>query len=148
MQITINKQKIKIHEKIDLSTSQLKNVQNWIKALLSGRYEQGKGVLHSSLDNKYCCLGVVCDVLGVREKKDDECYIFGTSKDSSNVSLPKYVMEKLGMAGDEGQAAFSDSGKLVLTYLNDHGSSFNKIAKILMKDLQNNARGYFKQKKS
>ena len=33
----------------------------WIKALRSGEYEQGKGLLRSFKD-KYCCLGVLCDL--------------------------------------------------------------------------------------
>lgn len=33
----------------------------WIKALRSGKYKQGVGVLRTE-DNKYCCLGVLCDL--------------------------------------------------------------------------------------
>lgn len=36
----------------------LKN--KWIKALRSGKYEQGKGNLNH--DGRYCCLGVLCEV--------------------------------------------------------------------------------------
>jgi hypothetical protein len=40
----------------------------WIKALRSGEYKQGKGVLRSGTgkDASYCCLGVLCDVAGKR----------------------------------------------------------------------------------
>jgi hypothetical protein len=34
---------------------------DWITALRSGRYQQGKGYLRSN--NEYCCLGVLCEVL-------------------------------------------------------------------------------------
>lgn len=34
----------------------------WVKALLSGNYEQGTGAMFN--DSKYCCLGVLCDVAG------------------------------------------------------------------------------------
>lgn len=34
----------------------------WIKALRSGKYEQGVGYLQT-LDGKYCCLGVLCDIM-------------------------------------------------------------------------------------
>lgn len=33
----------------------------WIAALRSGKYKQGRGQLRS-LNNNYCCLGVLCDV--------------------------------------------------------------------------------------
>ena len=36
--------------------------QAWIKALRSGEYEQGTGYLRSE-DNKFCCLGVLCDIM-------------------------------------------------------------------------------------
>lgn len=34
----------------------------WLEALRSGRYEQGRGCLRD-LEDKYCCLGVLCDVI-------------------------------------------------------------------------------------
>ena len=37
----------------------------WVEALRSGSYQQGEGVLRRE-DNAYCCLGVLCDVLGVQ----------------------------------------------------------------------------------
>src|SRR3990167_9242979 len=40
----------------------------WIAALRSGKYKQGKGALHQvdrSRYHKYCCLGVLCEVVGV-----------------------------------------------------------------------------------
>ena len=36
-------------------------VREWVERLESGEYEQGKGVLRDK-DNKYCCLGVLCEV--------------------------------------------------------------------------------------
>lgn len=35
----------------------------WIDALRSGKYEQGRGALLN--DGKYCCLGVLCEVVGL-----------------------------------------------------------------------------------
>lgn len=36
----------------------------WLEALRSGDYDQGTGVLYSEERNSYCCLGVLCAVLG------------------------------------------------------------------------------------
>jgi hypothetical protein len=38
--------------------------EQWLEALESGRYEKGKARLN--YDNKFCCLGVLCDLF-----KDD-----------------------------------------------------------------------------
>jgi hypothetical protein len=38
-----------------------KHLKAWLDALRSGKYYQGEGRLRS--ENKYCCLGVACDVL-------------------------------------------------------------------------------------
>lgn len=37
--------------------------QKWIEALRSGNYKQGTGYLKAT-DGTWCCLGVLCDVLG------------------------------------------------------------------------------------
>lgn len=34
----------------------------WVKALLSGKYEQGKEKLYNTIDNTYCCLGVAREI--------------------------------------------------------------------------------------
>lgn len=34
----------------------------WVKALLSGKYKQGRGMLCRIEDNSYCCLGVLGEV--------------------------------------------------------------------------------------
>lgn len=39
--------------------------KKWLKALRSGEYKQGKGLLYSSKDDSYCCLGVACKVQGI-----------------------------------------------------------------------------------
>lgn len=39
-------------------------MEKWVKALRSGKYEQGKSYLKK--DNKYCCLGVLYDVLKIQ----------------------------------------------------------------------------------
>jgi hypothetical protein len=38
--------------------------QKWTDALRSGDYKQGRACLRS-IDDRYCCLGVLCDVIGL-----------------------------------------------------------------------------------
>ena len=44
------------------------NQKRWIKALRSGKFTQGKEKLHS-LDGAMCCLGVACNIFGMKPKK-------------------------------------------------------------------------------
>ncbi len=37
--------------------------EKWVKALRSGHYQQGKGMLRTH-DDAFCCLGVLCDLYG------------------------------------------------------------------------------------
>lgn len=48
----------------------IKLKQDWIDALRSGKYVQGHSKLYS--DGKYCCLGVLCRVAGIKLKNDDD----------------------------------------------------------------------------
>jgi hypothetical protein len=36
-------------------------IQHWVKTLRSGEYQQGSTVLRT-IDDKFCCLGVLCDI--------------------------------------------------------------------------------------
>ena len=40
-------------------TKELKD--QWVAALRSGKYEQGRGLLLK--DDKFCCIGVLCDII-------------------------------------------------------------------------------------
>jgi hypothetical protein len=42
------------------------HADEWIKALRSGKYKQGKGYLYNAAYNKWCCLGVLNDLHGGR----------------------------------------------------------------------------------
>ena len=37
--------------------------QKWVKALRSGEYKQGSRFLH--YEDKFCCLGVLCDLMNI-----------------------------------------------------------------------------------
>lgn len=34
----------------------------WVAALRSGKYIQGRGALHSTAPDRFCCLGVLCEL--------------------------------------------------------------------------------------
>lgn len=87
--------------------------KKWIKALRSGDYEQGRGVLKST-DDKYCCLGVLCDVV-------NPAGWVGKSYRGSTLGLTTVLCEELGMPNDV-QADLMD--------LNDGSTPFNEAVKL------------------
>ena len=64
-------------------------MKRWVKALRSGKYEQGCGSLKMNVKSEdglitdkhqYCCLGVLCDISGIGEW-DDTVYMIEASQD-------------------------------------------------------------------
>lgn len=103
--------------------------KKWVKALKSGKYQQGKESLRSRT-NKFCCLGVLCD-LAVREgvvkwkKRQGE---FSIKKESSY--LPDEVKAWAGL--DSNQPSVTKGSLIQLN--DDDGLSFKEIAKLIKKD--------------
>jgi hypothetical protein len=46
----------------------------WIQALRSGEFRQAEGMLHNSANDSYCCLGVLCKVMGAEFGQVGEIY--------------------------------------------------------------------------
>jgi hypothetical protein len=109
----------------------------WLEALRSGKYKQGQRRLRTA--DKFCCLGVLCDVLDSskwRNKWED-----------SNVLLPRDVSRAVGLGDrDDGEIpreAVSDDeraktwlwlhpvGPIPLSVLNDSGFKFEEIAGLI-----------------
>jgi hypothetical protein len=92
------------------------HMQQWVDALRSGKYTQGRSALRNR-DDEYCCLGVACDVSGTGKwrptgeiydaegKATDWYYTYGPDDDSrlrgtSAALLPEDVMDWLGVGMD------------------------------------------------
>jgi hypothetical protein len=110
---------------------QAANRARWIAALRSGVYEQGKNRLRH--DNKFCCLGVACDLAqnaGIGRWDGDTFRTDGVDDyDGNDVELPYSVMEWLGITSPEGawQNPYFES----LTRMNDNGATFAEIADVI-----------------
>jgi hypothetical protein len=103
----------------------------WIEALRSGKYKQGFRTLmqESEGEASFCCLGVLCDVLGLRKEQlppdlyvpqnvTEYSYFFGTEK--LHTALTPQVCKSVGL--DETEQAN-------LIRMNDQqGKTFNDIA--------------------
>lgn len=102
--------------------------QKWIEALRSGKYKQGVGVLRSATD-KFCCLGVLCDITdnnswklnsyaGYYYFKDRGYYLYGSLNYDQVKDFGLYTRQ------------ISE-----LVKMNDTGSTFQEISEYIEKNL-------------
>jgi len=119
--------------------------ERWVSALRSGEYKQGRLYLKS--ERGYCCLGVLCDILGVEWAIDDrkiESYTVYEVKDGKDgkdgkiiSTLPKEIMKKIGWSFSSIKDRLGYVGnQFSLTALNDTGKSFDEIANVIEKHYQ------------
>ena len=101
----------------------------WIRALRSGKYKQG--IMTLKKGNKFCCLGVLCDLYGKKMKTKWITGQFGyDAMLGEENKLPRQVIK---------WAALSD-GDPVLNAIrasqhNDGGETFKQIAVLINKHL-------------
>ena len=107
--------------------------ERWLQALESGKYKQGTGVLRNN--DKFCCLGVACDVSKVGEWEEpqntDSVYTYKEmhSRAATGI-LPVGVQDELNMEHLDGQfVGENPSGEFYsLVGMNDNGVSHAEIA--------------------
>ncbi len=105
------------------------NIKLWIKALRSGRFKQGRGMLAPK--DLFCCLGVACEVAIENDVTAKKTPLNGAFRyDKQLAHLPTSVRKWLGIARINPilNAGFSAS------ILNDaRGWDFNQIADAIEK---------------
>lgn len=109
----------------------------WIEALESDKYQQGVGCLRNA--DKFCCLGVLCDISGDgkwRNKEGLSSYhfeLFEMGYELHFSRLPVPLMARVGIT--------SDQERRLMQY-NDRGVSFRSIAgwlRSMRDEIQRNA---------
>lgn len=110
----------------------------WIEALRSGKYEQGQGTLRTK-DDKFCCLGVLCDLieperwtfdLKTREWSNGEVSDDLPSPRPSTATLPTDIVAEVGIRTSSGK--FTKGGvESTLWWQNDSGRTFDEISNII-----------------
>jgi hypothetical protein len=97
-----------------------KNIRKWVKALRSGKYKRAIGALRNR--NRFCCLGVACDVSQVGE--------WGVNGyDGRNGTLPASVCEWLGLRSSDPGLHDKRGLRKAASYLNDKRRyTFDEIA--------------------
>lgn len=92
--------------------------EKWLEELRSGRYAQGRKALRSA-DDKFCCLGVLADIVAPEEweqRVPDSCYYSHWARSGSSLWM---VKEEIDL--------YSPATSTLIT-MNDTGSSFEEIA--------------------
>lgn len=102
--------------------------QKWVDALRSGAYKQGNGYLRTKED-KFCCLGVLCDLMADRWITDSDyesCYGYTCGGEICLGYLPSKTKEEISLEN------FLEE---ILIQMNDAGESFDNIAKYIQNNL-------------
>ncbi len=115
----------------------------WAKTLESGKYTQTTGKLNRLVDHDktpagLCCLGVLCELAieaGVEMRVRDEALADSPNMAwryyaENNNTLPAVVRIWSGMTSDDGGLHY-DGETTTLAILNDKGTPFTEIAKII-----------------
>ncbi len=103
--------------------------EKWVAALRSGEYTQGYGGLKQYRDGvaRHCCLGVLCEVLGILEEPSSvpEHVKF----DDNTAYISEKVKRLVGLSTHDGELSINPYNSLV--YMNDHGATFEEIATVI-----------------
>lgn len=115
------------------------NRKLWVKALRSKKYLQGEGVLFEKDTNEYCCLGVLCDIIGMKPVKRNDTIYFGKDYQIA----PYAAMQAVGLVDQHGTYRKNNDCDHCLTSDNDEGLSFDVIANII----EDEPKGLFRENK-
>lgn len=115
-----------------MSNAQLKPItrKQWIEALKSGEYKQGKNALWGTNicgEKRFCCIGVAADLMGVDTNdlsvEYATCYL--------DAFVPDEFSQAIGLAKSPVDIAGRDLNE-ILAGLNDSGKTFEQIADLLI----------------
>ena len=104
--------------------------KKWIDALRSGKFKQGSGELCNMESNKYCCLGVLCEITrqdNPHIKRTKEGHYSLHKKDSVDGQLDDAMLTYFGI-DDEIQNELIDMN-------DDRDKSFKQIADYIKENL-------------
>lgn len=93
----------------------------WVEALRSDKYKQIAGTLREG--DQFCCLGVLCDVMGARWTSHGDAYVDG---DYQSSLLSTRMLQNIGL---------SEAAQSVLYGMNDSGRPFPAIADYIERKL-------------
>ena len=100
--------------------------RKWVKALRSGEYKQGRGRLRNR--DRFCCLGVLCNLHAQAHPKIASEQLNTTSYLGEEYALPSIVMNWVGVSSPNRLLHYRGGG---LATMNDTGASFDQIAQVI-----------------
>ena len=110
--------------------------EKWLAALRSGEYEQGDGQL--CYNGKFCCLGVLNDVLDLGYP-EDYGYLTGSHPDVRIKLKEKYGVDlgwgELALLTGEPALILPEDIQSELAHMNDCGRTFDEIADYIERHL-------------
>ena len=104
-----------------------------VKALRSGEYVQGKGVLVNNED-EFCCLGVACNLSNNPKLTWTQGIYQKWYMGSTSSSLPDEIAKEfgfndsMGRRSDDEPIMINNHSYWSLAYANDNGCTFKQIA--------------------
>ena len=96
----------------------------WLAALRSGDYQQGKSLLH--YEDRFCCLGVLCDLYAKDTGNTWESDGLAYTMHGSDQMLPPQAQEWAGLG------VFNP---MDLAGRNDNGATFEELAEVIEENL-------------
>ncbi len=69
--------------------------KQWVAALRSGKYEQGR--MRLKRDGRFCCLGVLCEILPTALSKPADCLMRGRVYDEQTTELSFQLLREVGL---------------------------------------------------
>jgi len=102
--------------------------EKWLNALRSGEYTKGREYLCS--DNKYDCLGVLCEIQGIKRKKKKNAHTY--YQGCTSILSEKNPMYSI--LGDNGKFnGFNIRGTEGLASINDTTETFDEVIEVIEK---------------
>ena len=109
-----------------MTPKQIEKVENWLAALRSGKYKQGKIMLYDRNNDTYCCLGILCRTNNLPMKKNssrETDFVFPNTKmlcgmpDSTwfeeTTGFPFTFAEKLARCNDDESMPFKNIADVI-----------------------------------
>ena len=114
--------------------------EKWLTALRSGKFKQGKEELRT-LENKFCCLGVLCDIYRKETKlgkwgknRFNRFHFTNTKKNNQKFEDQGVLPLSVQQWAELPERNPSIYKQMSLANLNDSGSTFQEIADIIEKN--------------
>lgn len=121
--------------------------ERWVKALRSGEYKQGYNQLYNSIENSYCCLGVLCSlykedhpkalgfIVGDNRLEDGFTPLLEEDFKTDMLPLSVQVWAELDSINPRIITDISNVNNISLADLNDEGINFDEIANVIEEKL-------------